>query len=162
MPTIEIDQDIHDYLLKHVKNFGETASDVLRRELGLNSNNNSIEAKTNSNHELAEILESSKVKHARGVVGKFLEILSAIYLQNNKEFDTVLAIQGRDRIYFAKSKKEIEASGNSTQPKQIPATPYWVMTNSPTPQKKEMLRGVLKALGYSQEAIRAAVQVINA
>lgn len=162
MTTIEIDQDIHDYLLNRVKDFGETASDVLRRELGLNNNNKSTADCTNSNHELFEILESSKIKHARGVVGKFLEILSGAYAQNKNEFDIVLAIQGRDRIYFAKSKEEIEASGNSTQPKQIPATPYWVMTNSPTAQKKELLREVLQALGYSPEATIAAVQVISA
>lgn len=162
MTTIEIDQDIHDYLLQHVKNFGESASDVLRREFGINAKNRPTADGSNSSHELFEILESSKIKHARGVVGKFLEILSAAYEHNKNKFDIVLAIQGRGRIYFAKSKKEIESSGNSTQPKQIPGTPYWVMTNSPTTQKKEMLREVLEGIGYSQEATRAAIQVISA
>ncbi len=36
------------------------------------------------------------------------------------------------------------------------------MTNSPTRQKKEMLREVLDGLGYSQEAIRAAVSELDA
>ena len=161
MTTIEIDQDIHDYLLQQVRNFGETASDVLRRELGLNGTSRPTTKATVQSHELAEILESSKIKHARGVVGKFLEILSAVYTKNKEEFDLVLAIQGRDRIYFAKSKKEIEDSGNSTQPRQIPGTPYWVMTNSPTTQKKEMLREVLEGLGYCPEAVRATVRTIG-
>ncbi len=162
MMTIEIDQDIHDYLLHHVRNFGESASDVLRRELGLNGSSGSATDSTAPTHELAELIESSRIKHARGVVGRFLEILSAVHAQNKEKFDLVLAIKGRGRIYFAKSKREIEASGNSTQPRQIPNTPYWVMTNSPTTQKKEMLKGVLDSLGYSREAVKAAVQVIGA
>ncbi len=161
MTTIDIDQDIYDYLIKRVKNFGETASDVLRRELGLNGKSKPATDVHDNNHELSEILESSKVKHARGVVGRFLEILSAAYEQNENKFDLVLDLQGRDRIYFAESKEAIESSGNSTQPKQIPGSPYWVMTNSPTPQKEEMLRDVLIGLGYSQDAARAAVKTIR-
>jgi len=162
MTTIEIDQDIHEYLLLRVRDFGESASDVLRRELGLIEAGKPISNGVVSSHELAEVLESSKIKHARGVVGRFLEILAAAYTQKKENFEIVLAIQGRGRIYFAKSKKEIEASGNSTQPRQIPDAPYWVMTNSPTAQKKVMLREVLEGLGYSHEAVRAAVHVIGA
>jgi len=161
MATIEIDQDIHDYLLKRVKGFGETASDVLRRELGLNGADPVASSSVRTGHELAEFLGSPKFRHARGVVGRFLEILSAVYAQDKTKFDIVLAIQGRGRKYFAKSEAEIEKSGNSTQPRQVPGSPYWVMTNSPTRQKKEMLREVLEGLGYSQEAIRAAMHGID-
>lgn len=163
MHTIEIEQDIHDYLLSRVKVFGETASDVLRRELGLNGSASTTPSPASKNaHELTEAIDSSSFRMARGVVGKFLELLAFAYRDKGSEFDVVLALQGRGRIYFAKSKAEIEASGNSTQPKQIPGSPYWVMTNSPTPQKREMLREVLKALGYSTRAINAAVQAIVA
>jgi hypothetical protein len=48
--------------------------------------------------------------------------------------------------YFGKSREEIERSGTSTQPRNIPGSPYWVMTNSPTHQKKQMLRDALKLL----------------
>ncbi len=162
MATIEIDQEIHDYLLTRVKVFGETASDVLRRELGLNGVNLVSSNPIKAGHELAEFLESPRFRHARGVVGKFLEILSAVYARDKANFDIVLAIQGRGRTYFAKSEAEIEKSGNSTQPRQVPGSPFWVMTNSPTRQKKEMLREVLDGLGYSQEAIRAAVSELDA
>lgn len=162
MTKIEIDQDIFDYLLRRVMNFGETASDVLRRELGLNGTGGSNVDGTTQSHELTEVLKSKKIKYASDVVGKFIEILSAVYAQNEDKFDRVLAIQGRGRVYFAKSKNEIEVSGNSTQPRKIPGTPYWVMTNSPTRQKKDMLIEVLEGLGYSTEAIKAAAQVIDA
>jgi len=86
--------------------------------------------------------------------------LGAAYSQKKDEFEVVLAFQGRGRTYFAKSREEIIKSGNSTQPRPIPGSPYWVMTNSPTPQKKSMLREVLEALGYSPEAVKAAVSAI--
>lgn len=163
MQTIEIEEDIHNYLLSKVKVLGETASDVLRRELGLGVSVPTVPASAKTNtHELTGAIESPSFRMARGVVGKFLELLSYAYQDKGDDFELVLAVQGRGRVYFAKSKAEIESSGNSTQPKQIPGSPYWVMTNSPTPQKRVMLREVLKALGYSSKAINAAVQAISA
>jgi len=158
MITIEIEKDIYDYLLKKVQTFNESPSDVLRRELALGGS----PTRAQETHELEEVLNSSKVKHARGVVGKFVEILGAVYMQKKGEFDLVLSIRGRGRTYFAKSKKEIEESGNTTQPKQIPGSPYWAMTNSPTSQKQAVLREVLESLGYSAKAVTAAVNAIAA
>lgn len=162
MRTIEIEQDIHDYLLQRVQSFGESASDVLRRELGLDGTTNEEKISTAAIHELEEILSSSEVRMARGVVGKFLNILGAVAEQKGEEFSLILAIQGRGRVYFARSQKEIEQSGNSTQPKQIPGTTYWAMTNSPTSQKQSILKEVLEGLGYSSKAVKAAVSAIAA
>ena len=64
-------------------------------------------------------------------------------------------------MYFARSREEIEKSGNSTQPRSIPGTPFWAMTNSPTPQKREMLKDALRLLGYSQAAISSAAATIK-
>ena len=160
--SIEIDDEIYEYLLKQVRNFGETASDVLRRELGFQAQP-IIDAGDNhrSSHELEDILERPDIQRARGVVGKFLAILASVHEERKESFESILAIQGRDRKYFAKSRQEIEKSGNSTQPKQIPRSSYWVMTNTPTKQKVEMLRAALEVLGYSQSAITAAVKKLS-
>jgi len=160
--TIQIEDDIYQHLLSKVTRFGESESDVLRRELGIPANRNSKPAEPSHRHELTDLLESPEIRHARGVVGKFLAVLGRAYAQKKNDFELVLAFQGRGRTYFAKSREEIMKSGNSTQPRQIPGSPYWVMTNSPTPQKKSMLREVLEALGYSPEAVKAAVNVIAA
>ena len=66
-----------------------------------------------------------------------------------------------NRAYLAESKHEILKSGKSTQPREIEGTGFWVMTNSPTPQKQQMVREVLELLGYSQAAVMAAVAVIQ-
>lgn len=85
--------------------------------------------------------------------------MGAAHAQKRDQFDKVLAIQGRGRRYFATT-EEIAGSGQSTQPKPIPRSPYWVMTNSQTPQKRAMLRDVLTLLGYSEAAISAAAAAI--
>ena len=87
----------------------------------------------------------------RGAVGRFLLILAALYRVHNESFSVVSEIRGRDRLYFAKSKDELSASGSSTKPLQIPDSPFWVMTNSNTTRKKMMLTKASLSLGYTNE-----------
>jgi len=87
----------------------------------------------------------------RGAVGRFLLILAALYRVHSENFSVVSEIRGRDRLYFAKSKDELSASGSSTKPLQIPDSPFWVMTNSNTTRKKMMLTKASLTLGYTNE-----------
>ena len=87
----------------------------------------------------------------RGAVGRFLLILAALYRVHSDNFAVVSEIRGRDRLYFAKSKDELSASGSSTKPLQIPDSPFWVMTNSNTTRKKMMLTKASLTLGYTNE-----------
>ena len=87
----------------------------------------------------------------RGAVGRFLLILAALYRVHSEDFFVVSEIRGRDRLYFAKSKDELTASGSSTKPLQIPDSPFWVMTNSNTTRKKMMLTKASLTLGYTEE-----------
>lgn len=112
-------------------------------------------------HELADLLQDVTFVQRRGVVNRMLEILSVAHRLKPTLFDKVLSIRGRNRRYFAKTEAEIANSGNSTQPRNIPGTGYWVMTNSPTSQKREMLGQVLRLLGFSPHAIRDAVAAIE-
>ena len=86
----------------------------------------------------------------RGAVGRFLLILAALYRGHSQQFSVVNDISGRDRLYFAKSEKELAASGSSTKPRQIPESPFWVITNANTTRKKMMLTKVAIALGYNE------------
>lgn len=113
-----------------------------------------------SRHELTDLLEDATFVQRYGVVNRMLYILSAAYKLKPAYFKRLLSIRGRNRSYFAESEKEITASGNSTQPRNIPGTGYWVMTNSPTSQKREMLEQALRLLEFSPEAIKDAVAAI--
>ena len=104
---------------------------------------------TNAN--VFNILNKEELAMQKGVVGRFLFILSAFYRTHKKEFSAVLDIKGRDRVYFATSKEDLVNSGSSMNPKNITDSEYWVMTNSNTTRKKMMLHEVALFLGYSAE-----------
>lgn len=161
MKSIEIEDDIYVYLLSKTSHIGESASSILRRELNLNGPGaGKRSAPPGATHELSALLSSPKMRFGYAT-DKFLAVLSEAYKEKPKEFEKVLSIKGRDRVYFARSKDEIVRSGKSTQPLQIPGAPYWVMTNSPTPQKKTMLRQALQLLGYSEAASADAARAIS-
>jgi negative modulator of initiation of replication len=164
MRTIEVDEEVYGHIARNTAEIGESASDILRRLLGLNSHAHpGIRKPGNSEkaHELAGVLSDPKFQVQGTVVDRWLHILGAVYQQKKADFEQVLEIQGRDRRYFARTREEIENSGSSTQPRNIPGTPYWVLTNSPTPQKRILLRSVLKLLGYSDGAIFAAAATLQ-
>jgi negative modulator of initiation of replication len=68
-------------------------------------------------------------------VDQFLFILQQIYLQHPGDFAKVESIVGKNRKYFASSKEELLKSGSSTNPKAIPQSGFWVVTNNNTAKK---------------------------
>lgn len=165
MKTIELEDDVYHYIAAQTKEIGEPATSILRRLLGVPASaqpthfaNTAISVQP---HELALLLEQPIFTSSTTAVARMLRIFKEAHEQKTQDFVKVLQIQGRNRAYFAKSKEDILKSGKSTQPHQIDGTEFWVMTNSPTQQKQQMVREVLEVLGYSQSAIKAAVAVIQ-
>jgi negative modulator of initiation of replication len=161
MRTIEVDEDVYRHIAQNTIEIGEPATKILRRLLGIDEPMQVVSVAQAGEHELAAALRDPSFRVRGTAVQKMLHILQVVHDQKGPDFEKVLAVQGRGRKYFALSEAEIKDSGNSTQPRNIPGTGYWIMTNSPTNQKKEMLRDVLVLLGYSDVAIRAAVATIN-
>ncbi len=180
MKNIEIDDELYQYIVKNTEYIGESASSILRRLLSLANNSmNSVDqenldkkdvvtsttTKNTDNTEISVAIDNApknadylfnyinreELAMQRGAVGRFLLILAALYRVHSKEFSVVSEIRGRGRLYFAKSAEELAQSGSSTKPKQIPQSPYWVITNTNTTRKKMMLTEVAVALGYSSE-----------
>ena len=103
----------------------------------------------NSQESVFNFINKEELAMQRGAVGRFLLILAALYRAHSTQFKVVTEICGRDRLYFAHSEAELAASGSSTKPKQIPESPFWVMTNSNTTRKKMMLTKAATSLGYN-------------
>ena len=167
MKNIEIDEELYQYIVSNTQAIGESASSILRRLLSLDTSQSGENvAKHDVSHqnevvaENVEPKEQTSIKETqvdakresvfnfinkeelaaqRGAVGRFLLILAALYRANPDTFSVVTEICGRDRLYFAHSEEELAASGSSIKPKQIPDSPFWVMTNSNTTRKKMML-----------------------
>ncbi|WP_371378823.1 replication initiation negative regulator SeqA [Thalassotalea aquiviva] len=208
MKTIEVDDELYQYIASNTKFIGESASDILRRLLiidqkvattdtdtvkpvseqqkqkteqdidqsasldadvttALNDGENNVDVITETqaessvndtpvyNQDVFDLINKEELATQRGAVGRFLLILSALCRVHPQQFNEVLDIRGRDRLYFATSESDLLENGSSTKPKQIPDTKYWVITNSNTTKKKLMLTDVATVLGYSVEETEA-------
>lgn len=196
MKKIEVDDALYQYLLSQTQEFGESASDVLRRLLNLSPQHQFLESavpfsvesavqntfpledhviakeqsgamdkagktKKVSQKDIAKLeknvyavlLSPAFLQESKGV-GKFLSLLRVLYRTNPESF--ALATEnshGRTRLYFARDEATLLASGNHTKPKQIPESPFWVVTNNNTPRKMLILEGIMRNMSLSNEII---------
>ncbi|AZQ83562.1 replication initiation negative regulator SeqA [Colwellia sp. Arc7-635] len=175
MKNIEIDEELYHHIASNTQYIGESASSILRRLIKLPTQNKAtvVAAEADVVEEIVEkvvekpakttptdvngtvfnYINKEELAMQRGAVGRFLLILAALYRVHNQQFSTVCNIRGRDRLYFAASETELTASGSSTKPRQIPDSPFWVITNSNTTRKKMMLTEVGRALGYNEQDV---------
>ncbi|GHE77342.1 replication initiation negative regulator SeqA [Thalassotalea profundi] len=179
MKNIEVDEELYQYIVTNTQEIGESASSILRRLLKLNDNNidkvtlneqlaekdivNNVQVNQQSEstqatvsiNSLFDVINKEELAMQRGAVGRFLIILAALHRVHQSQFSKVCEIRGRDRLYFATSETELEQSGSSTKPRQIPDSNFWVITNSNTTRKKMMLTEVAKEMGYTGKDIEA-------
>jgi len=94
-------------------------------------------------------------------VDQFLFILQQVYLQHPGDFAKVESIVGKNRKYFASSKEELLKSGSSTNPKAIPDSGFWVVTNNNTAKKLAMLSQVLQILGYDDKVVKTVSETFD-
>ncbi|HAW92554.1 MULTISPECIES: replication initiation negative regulator SeqA [unclassified Arsukibacterium] len=170
MKTIEIEDDLYHYIATQTRQIGESASDILRRLLL----GEQVASQTSADVAKPETVEVEPLKPAvtletanpgtvfdlvsrqdlqaeSSVVGRFLYLLSVLARVHKKQFGKVLDIKGRNRLYFATTAEALSEAGSSTNPKQIPNTTFWVITNSNTTRKKMMLTETAIKLGYSEQ-----------
>jgi negative regulator of replication initiation len=111
---------------------------------------------------LGDFLAKPEFRAERSAVGKFLALLAFLYRENGNQFAIVQKFNGRSRKYFAHSEADLEQSGKSVNPKNIPGSLYWVVTNNSTHLKRELLRQVMKGLGYDGGFAASVVRHIDA
>lgn len=177
MKTIEIDDDLYQFIASQTQQIGESASDILRRLLIASLTEaqapaipvaksvtktavevapevvvDKIEVSTapaEKSGSVFDFISPQDLSAEQSVVGRFLFILSALSRAHRGDFAQVLEIKGRNRLYFGQSEASLLEAGSSTNPKPIPNTDFWVITNSNTTRKKMMLTEVASKLGYS-------------
>jgi negative modulator of initiation of replication len=158
MNTIEIDDELYHFIAGQTQRIGESANDILRRIL-LNKQPvaqpsaavPAVAENSKSSQKVFDILSKQDLQAELSVVGRFLIILSALSRAHKQDFAQVLEIKGRNRVYFGRSEADLLEAGSSTNPKQIPNSEFWVITNSNTTRKKMMLTEAALKLGYSAE-----------
>jgi len=158
--SLPLELDVYDFILDGMAASNSNASGFLRQQLRMpTAPKPTTTAPTNA--ALDAVIASERFRYARGVVGKFLVLLSWLHEQHKSSFGVVENIRGRGRLYFAKSPEPLNNSGRSVNPKKIPGSDFWVITTSPTPLKQETLGNVMKAFDYSAAEIAKAKAAID-
>ena len=111
--------------------------------------------------DLLALVSSPAYLANRSVVDQFLEILAFVYKQDPSVFQGLERLEGRTRKYFAQTADELESSGSSVNPKEIPNAPFWVVTNKSTATKKTLLGQALTSLGYERDTVRRVVETLR-
>lgn len=155
MNTIEIDDELYHYIASQTQRIGESANEILHRILlnkaAVAQPSAVVAEPAKVTQKVFDILSKQDLQAELSVVGRFLIILSALARAHKADFAAVLEIKGRNRVYFGRSETDLLEAGSSTNPKQIPNSEFWVITNSNTTRKKMMLTEAALKLGYSQQ-----------
>lgn len=111
---------------------------------------------------ISSLLHSSPFCAVTNVIERFMLILSTLYRIDPARF--ALASQemgrGRTRVYFADNEAALLASGNTTRPKIIPNTPFWVITNNNTERKRKMVSGLMTQMGFDSDFVESVIKSI--
>ena len=114
-------------------------------------------SETHSKRDIVDAISKDALATFTKRVDQFLFVLSAAHKLNAENFSRVESIKGKNRTYFATSKEALLENGSSTNPKAIPDSPFWVVTNNNTAKKTNMLEQVLRNLGYQPDVIETVI-----
>jgi negative modulator of initiation of replication len=160
MKSIQVENDIYEHLVTNTVEIGESASSILRRLLNIRSDRMKQNSKEISKHELSDVLNEKNLGLKRNVVDRYLWLLSKIYGLRRETFREIFSLKGRTRAYFGFSKEEILKFGEASNPKLIPETKFWALTNTSTQNKARIIRDAMGILNFSPLAIQAASEFI--
>lgn len=165
MKTIELDDDLYFYIASQTRHIGESASDILRRLLEQPAHiavpviepvaAPQPRAVTDAMG-LQALLDTGELQKEEKSINRFMLVLSTLYRANPESFTQATEIKGRKRVYFSRDPEALRASGSTTKPKQVPDTPFWVITNTNTSRKQNMVAQLMTSMGYD-EALTARV-----
>ncbi|WP_375058527.1 replication initiation regulator SeqA [Zobellella sp. DQSA1] len=163
MKTIEVDEDLYRYIASNTRHIGESASDILRRLLKLQPAASAVAEPAPvvvAGKGIAQMLGGNELAADESAIDRFMHILSVLYRENPASFAQACDIKGRKRIYFADSEAALLAAGNTTKPKAIDGSPYWVITNTNTGRKRNIVAQLMAAMGYPHGLIERVCQSI--
>lgn len=168
MKNIEIEEDLYHFIASKTQHIGESASDILRRlvmpdSIVVKAEKEPVVEKpidtVNIQSSLLAELGNLKLLEMPKMVDRFLAMLALLHKYHTGGFASVLTLSGRNRTYFATTKDALLATGSSTNPKQVPDSEYWVITNNNTVKKVTLVKDVAQLLGYSETQIEQLVSL---
>ena len=61
----------------------------------------------------------------------------------------------------AEDERTLQKNGNQTKPKQVPGTPWWVITNTNTGRKCSMIEHIMQSMQFPVELIEKVCGTIS-
>ena len=119
-----------------------------------------VMAKLEPMHMMQHMLNSKEFIQETRAIGRFMMLLSHLYQIDDRAFSDAAELKGRKRIYFAKNQDVLLASGKTTKPKPIPNSPYWVITNTNTGRKQQIVQQLMEKMGFQSEFIERVISTI--
>lgn len=171
MKTIEVDEELYRYIASQTQHIGESASDILRRLLLtpvdlqpevvmpmrpkgiLVSKDAGLDLKVDRVKKMRSLLISDEFSAQEKAIGRFMLVLSSLYRIDPEGFTEAAAMKGRTRVYFADNEETLLASGKTTKPKAIPKSHFWVITNTNTDRKRQMVDQLMAKMGFNTDII---------
>lgn len=174
MKTIEVDEDLYRYIASHTQRIGESASDILRRllnvpkipgtsEKSVGIDNDSVSSMQPQKHVdvIHQLILSDEYIATSKVVNRFMLILSTLYVLDAHGFATATdSLHGRKRVYFAGNPQTLTKNGTHTKPKHVSGTPYWVITNTNSGRKRNMIEHIMLTMNFPSELIQTVCSTI--
>ncbi|CZF77536.1 replication initiation negative regulator SeqA [Grimontia marina] len=178
MKTIEVDEELYRYIASQTQHIGESASDILRRLLmapkveqqpvatlapspekkGIVVSKDAGKSDTVDRvKEMRSLLISDEFAAQEKAIGRFMLVLSTLYRIDNQAFSEATALKGRTRVYFADNEQTLLESGKTTKPKHIPKTPFWVITNTNTGRKRQMVEQLMTKMSFTNDITEKVV-----
>ena len=178
MKTIEVDEDLYRYIAGQTQHIGESASDILRRLLNVDgkavkqapavaqpkgivvSKDAGKDQQIDAVKEMRSLLISDDFAGLKKAIDRFMLVLSTLHRIDPQSFSEATQVKGRKRVYFADNQQTLLASGNTTKPKAIPNTPFWVITNNNTSRKRQMVEQLMVRMNFQAELIEKVTNSI--
>lgn len=180
MKTIEVDEDLYRYIASQTQDIGESASDILRRLLmtdakapvatqpkvmaqpkGVVVSKDAIkEESVDTVKEMRSLLISDEFAGLKKAIDRFMLVLSTLHRINPNGFSEATQVKGRKRVYFANNEQTLLANGNTTKPKAIPGSPFWVITNNNTSRKRQMVDQLMARMNFPSDLIEKVTNSI--
>ncbi|MDQ2191676.1 MULTISPECIES: replication initiation negative regulator SeqA [unclassified Vibrio] len=180
MKTIEVDEDLYRYIASQTQHIGESASDILRRLLNVDGKVSAAavvqvstepkgivvskdavqEIQIDSVKEMRSLLISDEFSALKKAIDRFMLVLSTLYRIDPVSFAEATLVKGRKRMYFADNEQTLLASGQTTKPRAIPNTPFWVITNNNTSRKQQMIEQLMVLMNFPSDIIEKVTHSI--
>ena len=161
MPQIEIEPDVLAQLRLEARKDNGDVSACIRRLIE-HANAKKTRKRGTIDHIPDELSPDALKEQYPTAILRFMCLLGWLAKKHGSDFSMAQHYKGRGgRVYIAKSPNPILESGNSTNPKQIPESEYWVCTNLSNKLKGQIMDGVMTILDYPGHERREWVAAVE-